>query len=177
MTHSAKRPDRECGTCSLCCKLLGIAELDKPEARWCPHCAPGKGGCQIYESRPAACQGFHCAWLQSSDFGPEWKPTISKMVLAREHGEVDRVTIFVDPSFPTAWQREPYYSRLRSFAVALGGKVEVLVRISDRCIVLLPDKNVDLGPCHKDDLIWIGRSGNTGEWHAFRRPAQATART
>jgi hypothetical protein len=38
---------RECGKCSLCCKLAPIRELNKPIDAWCPHCRPGHGGCTI----------------------------------------------------------------------------------------------------------------------------------
>src|SRR5262249_4530121 len=47
---------RECGKCSLCCKLLPIQELNKPIDTWCPHCRPGHGGCTIYSSRPSECR-------------------------------------------------------------------------------------------------------------------------
>ena len=43
---------RACGNCSLCCKLLAIAELNKPIDTWCPHARPGRGGCSIYPDRP-----------------------------------------------------------------------------------------------------------------------------
>jgi hypothetical protein len=39
---------RSCGTCSLCCKLPYVAELNKPINTWCPHARPGHGGCSIY---------------------------------------------------------------------------------------------------------------------------------
>ena len=53
---------RECGTCTACCTVLAVAELNKP-MRWaCDHvtCA----GCGIYEKRPQACRDFDCAWLR-----------------------------------------------------------------------------------------------------------------
>jgi hypothetical protein len=106
---------RECGACSLCCKLVAVIELAKVEGLWCTHCAPGKG-CQIYDDRPSSCRGFHCGWLQTDDFGPEWKPTTSKMVIAAE-GDGNRLTIYVEPSFPTNWREEPYYSQLRALAI------------------------------------------------------------
>ena len=42
MLSSVAMPDdpalpRACGACSLCCKLLPIAALDKPHDRWCMH--------------------------------------------------------------------------------------------------------------------------------------------
>src|SRR5262249_20143690 len=40
---------RQCGDCSLCCKLLNVPEVGKPANDWCPHCRPGH--------REAACTG------------------------------------------------------------------------------------------------------------------------
>lgn len=54
-----------CGTCSMCCKLMAVPELDKPQFKWCDKCAPGKGGCTIHETRPDVCRGYECVWLQS----------------------------------------------------------------------------------------------------------------
>jgi hypothetical protein len=68
-------PGRACGSCSLCCKLLRIEELDKPAGVWCPHCQAGLGGCKIYGVRPGPCRSFHCAWLINPELGPEWRPT------------------------------------------------------------------------------------------------------
>lgn len=156
---------RECGSCSLCCKLIAVVELTKIEGSWCAHCKPGNQGCQIYENRPSSCRGFECGWLQTDDFGPEWKPTSSKMVIAAE-GEGNRLTIYVDPSFPTNWRKEPYYSQLRNLAVQLiPAGTQLLVRINDRGIALLPDKEIDLGRFRKDDHIVIFQT-NVGEWGA-----------
>ena len=30
-------PGRECGTCTLCCKLIAVAALGKPPGVWCTH--------------------------------------------------------------------------------------------------------------------------------------------
>jgi len=32
-------PDRACGNCTLCCKVNGVPELEKPVDEWCKHCA------------------------------------------------------------------------------------------------------------------------------------------
>jgi len=163
--ESKALPGRTCGSCSLCCKLIAITELDKPESRWCEHCAPGKGGCLIYDRRPSSCRGFHCGWLQSDMFGTEWRPTTSKMVVAVE-GDGNRWTVYVDPSYPTNWRKEPYHSQLRDYAHQLAGEVQLLVRIHNRAIVLLPHKEVDLGTFEKDDQILTSRDRRTGEWGA-----------
>jgi hypothetical protein len=160
-------PGRECGSCSLCCKLIAIVELTKSAGKWCPHCAPGKGGCLIYQDRPPSCRDFHCGWLQSDLLGPEWKPTKSRMVISRDD-DVDRLTIYVDPDFPTAWRKEPYYSQILNMAQNLAGEAQLLIRINNRVIVLLPDKEVDLGIVEEDDHVLTWRSKTTGDWQAIK---------
>jgi hypothetical protein len=43
---------RACDSCSLCCRVLEIVELDKPTNMQRQHCRPGKGGCAIHPERP-----------------------------------------------------------------------------------------------------------------------------
>jgi Fe-S-cluster containining protein len=53
---------RQCGSCGLCCKLVGIKDLNKPMNQWCKHWKRGLG-CTVYESRPVECDRFTCLWL------------------------------------------------------------------------------------------------------------------
>ena len=71
----------QCGTCTLCCKLVHVYEIDKPMGKWCPHCSLGKG-CQIYETRPSECKTWNCLWLQGA-FGndPDLRPDKCKVVV------------------------------------------------------------------------------------------------
>src|SRR5215210_6075365 len=84
-------PDKSCGSCTLCCKLLAIGELDKPRDRWCDHCVPGQG-CQIYESRPRECAHFECGWKVDERLGPEWRPDRCKFLLAYD-GKAGRMVV------------------------------------------------------------------------------------
>lgn len=52
----------ECGECTLCCFLLPIKWLDKPENTPCIHCDKG---CLIHETKDFECSNFECSWLQS----------------------------------------------------------------------------------------------------------------
>jgi hypothetical protein len=54
---------RDCETCSVCCKVTRVKELDKPAGRWCQHCEPGGRGCTIYETRFEVCRTYKCFWL------------------------------------------------------------------------------------------------------------------
>ena len=68
------KPDRACGTCVACCKVLNINEPDlfKPADQLCMHCN-GKG-CGIYDSRPAICRTWNCAWRRIASMPIETRP-------------------------------------------------------------------------------------------------------
>jgi hypothetical protein len=145
-------PERSCGTCTLCCKVMHIVELESPAGQWCKHCAPGKG-CKIHETRPPVCRQFFCMWMYWKHAGPHWKPEKSKMVLSLEL-DGQRIAAHVDPSFPGAWRRSPYYEDLKRWsAVALQRRQQVSVWIDRRAIVILPDRDVDLGVVAEDELV------------------------
>jgi uncharacterized protein len=136
--------ERRCGTCSLCCKLPYVRELNKPIDTWCPHARPGHGGCAIYPERPPRCRDFICGWFASTQLGEEWFPACCKMVLSPLRCKttfsprpVTRVgtLVTVDPAFPGAWRREPYYSQLREWAQHM----QVEIRVGRRCIGLNAD--------------------------------------
>jgi hypothetical protein len=161
-------PGKACGSCSLCCKLMRIGELDKPNGKWCSHCQPGKG-CLIYESRPEECQTFNCAWLTASELGDIWYPLNSKMVVGVKG---PWITVQVEPAHPTRWRDEPYYSQFKDWSKAGVDKgVRVLVFVKNRLTIILPNKDLDMGEFNDNDHITIGEvptSGGSGrrDWYA-----------
>lgn len=145
-------PGRGCGTCTLCCKVMRIDELESPAGQWCQHCDPGKG-CRIHETRPPVCREFFCMWTYRKDIGPHWKPEKSKMVLALE-GDGQRIAAHVDPSFPGAWRRSPYYQELKKWSeIAARSQVQVSVWIGRHAIVIVPDQDIDLGFVSEDEVV------------------------
>jgi hypothetical protein len=145
---------RSCGTCTLCCKVLTIEALGKPNGQWCPHCVKGRG-CTIYSDRPNECRGFYCEYLLSPAFGEHWFPARSKLVVAfkPDGGEI---IVHVDPGVPNAWRAEPYYSELHSMAGQLEGTVyTIFVQIGRRVIAIFPDRDVDLGIVAEDERVAI----------------------
>jgi hypothetical protein len=166
-------PGRSCGDCSLCCKLLRIDAFNKPNGKWCAHCAPGRGGCKIYETRPDECRAFYCLWLISPHIAAEWQPNKCKMVLSVE-SDGHRIALHVDPANPTAWRHEPFFSQLRKWALSgPDSQQQVVIYIGKRVIALLPGKEVDLGIVKSGDHIMIGL--RAGIWEAFVRPAKDIA--
>lgn len=61
-----------------------------------------------------------------------------------------------------AWRREPFYSTLKTWARAALSRPsqlgQVFVTIGTRTIVLLPDRNVDLGTVEKDEIVLTKRN-------------------
>lgn len=60
-----------CNGCTMCCKMLGIEELQKPAGKWCDHCTAG-AGCNVYAARPRSCRTYTCTWLQSQESDTPW---------------------------------------------------------------------------------------------------------
>lgn len=94
-----------CGTCTMCCKLLGVE--DKPAGKWCPHCTQGRG-CGIYETRPELCRVYKCGWLLSQDdpgreLPPDLRPDRCKVMISPT-ARSDLVMVNVDVSARDAWR-------------------------------------------------------------------------
>ncbi len=141
---------RECGECTLCCKVMAIEELAKPASSWCPHCKPGRG-CLIYANRPAECRAFSCLWLINDLLDQHWKPSKSKLVLTTSE---DGIEVRCDPGFPDAWRKEPFRSEIHQWAVSgEAHDITVIVIIGERMILIASDREFDLGIVQPDERI------------------------
>ena len=149
---------RQCADCSLCCKLLLIDQDDfkKPINQWCQHCNPGHG-CMIYQNRPTVCRAYACQWLTDPLFGPEWKPTRSRMVLKMEaHEGQPCLNVSVDCDFPDIWRRKPYYAQLKERS----RHYLVRIMVGDRRVFIQPDRDVELRAdetAHFENADFTGR--------------------
>jgi hypothetical protein len=118
---------RQCGECTLCCKLLGIKELRKPQYEWCPHCDIGHG-CTIYGDRPQSCRDYECMWLQTEVIPDECRPDRSHVVLTmlpdNEHIQVN-----VDPQRPEAHKTG-----------LMGGVIGAISHQFDLFVIIGPEK-------------------------------------
>jgi hypothetical protein len=140
MTAQSIVSGRNCDGCTLCCKLLGIAELDVPPVSWCPHCQT-KAGCGIYERRPTECRQFDCEYLLDPALGNHWKPSKCKMVVVREEF-THALVVHVDPDRPDAWREEPFHSQLLQWARTAADKHwQVIVWQGNRKIIVAPHKS------------------------------------
>jgi hypothetical protein len=63
MSTQSAEASRECGSCSLCCRVLRVDEIGKLAGEPCPQLRP-EGGCGIYPRRPRICSAYRCLWLR-----------------------------------------------------------------------------------------------------------------
>jgi hypothetical protein len=165
---------RPCGDCSLCCKVLAINVLDKAAGQWCGYFRKGVG-CTVHGSAPAECQRFQCFWTVSGALGDEWRPDKSKLVLWSN--VENRLIVEVDPAFPNAWRREPFYGQLKTWSDRdRVPALEVLVRTAGRIIVVFPEADLDLGPNQSEASIDSGyrvEAGRKIPYAAFVEPHAA----
>jgi hypothetical protein len=162
---SEAAPDKACGSCGMCCKVLAIQVLNKPGGTWCGSYRKG-AGCGVYETRPAPCQGFHCLWLTSEKLGDDWRPDRAGFLMYTDR-DGKRLNLVVDPGKPTAWRREPYYQKLKAMSRRALDGYELVVCIGDRRIVIFPSEDVDLGVVNPDHKLVSGYADRDGQQVPF----------
>ncbi len=127
--------ERECGSCTLCCKLLHIPEFDAPAGIWCSQCDVKKG-CKIHGNHPKQCKDFKCLWLL--DVGLDiHRPDKSKMVMKFVKAHQDGVTqlqIYCNDGYPDAW-KIPYVKAM----------IDKLTDSGGRTIIIYGDKRTAIG--------------------------------
>lgn len=142
------RPDiaegKGCGECGLCCKLIGVESIAKPQFVWCKAYRKGVG-CKVYDHRPSDCRSFICYWMHTPNLGPEWRPDRCGFVMHIADGGT-RLNIEVDPGGPQAWTREPFLSAFRDWS-AQGRErgLVLLVWVGRRCFEMTPEGAIDRG--------------------------------
>lgn len=152
---------RQCDGCTLCCKVVAVNALAKPQGVWCQHCRAGVG-CTIYDERPRECAEYECGYLVLPGLGAEWKPSVARLILSREVNE-NRLNVHVDAGRPDAWRREPYYAQIKKWArAAMPERGQVIVMIGQRAIAILPEHEVDLGTLVDDEMIAIVETAGLG---------------
>jgi hypothetical protein len=134
---------RQCGSCTLCCKLLPVKSLGKPAGQRC--CYQRHTGCKVYdrlEQVSMECRAWNCRWLVNDDAADLSRPDRSHYVIDvcpdfitlsyNDTGEkinVQVVQIWVDPAYPYA-HRDP---ALRAWLLRRGEEnIAALVRYSNQ---------------------------------------------
>ncbi|MBS0482394.1 MAG: hypothetical protein JSR96_09630 [Proteobacteria bacterium] len=101
------------------------------------------------------------------DAVPEhWHPARSRIVII---SELDfRINFTVDPGAPGRWREQPWYGDIKALAaLAFQQNRQVLISIGSKVIVMLPDREVDLGPVDDSEIVVTGRRPD-GTWGAAK---------
>jgi hypothetical protein len=107
--------------------------------------------------------------MVSPNLDERWRPNRCKIVL-RVESDGRLIAAHVDPNDPGAWRREPYFQMLKQFSIeGVDINQRVVVYIKNRVIVVLPNKEVDVGTMRPGDhLVVRDISGPSGrDWIAF----------
>jgi len=126
---------KPCGECSLCCKLLGVQELQKPPGKWCDHFEAG-AGCSIYAHRPEECVNFLCTWKGAPFLSDDLRPDKSGVILFTTP-EMDRHKIMqmhVDPKRPDAWNATKEIRTLLSVLLTQGFQISLTIGTEKRVL-------------------------------------------
>jgi hypothetical protein len=133
---------RTCGSCTFCCKVLGIEALEKPAGRWCVHCRPGRG-CGIYADRPEECATFACQWLADPAFPEALRPDKARVMVS---GDGARLIAHCDPDNPTAWRKPAVFDTLAAIAAHTWLSELIVLAVAGRRMWLIaPADTYDLG--------------------------------
>lgn len=180
---------KSCGPCTLCCEVLQVPALAKPAGRLCAHVC--ESGCGIYERRPDVCRDFVCGWLQWDTLDETWRPSTAGFLI-RPEPSAGRLCIDVDPARPGAWRAPAYYPTIKTWSLQVRDRTGcVLVYAGERCTVVFPEEDLDIGPVGQDDELVVGylkgadysrplvrrmvAGAQVGEWKGARVPRNWTA--
>jgi len=154
-----------CGSCSLCCKVKSIGELDKPMNTWCRHCDKGKG-CRIYDTaaKPPSCTEYNCLWLETQKFEdaslrlPErFRPDRTRVVVDVFEDPNYRAAIFwIDLSYPNAIESEVNQSLIQMLSA---DHVIIEARGNKRKVLAIDERSAkrmrELGYTPKVEEEWV----------------------
>lgn len=105
---------RQCGGCTLCCRLLPVRELDKGANQRCQH--QSHRGCKVYRkfAMPDSCRLWSCRWLvdpktaklhrpDRTGYVVDIMPDLVRVTRGATTEEYQALQVWCDPHRPDAW--------------------------------------------------------------------------
>lgn len=147
--------NRNCGACTLCCKLVPVEEIRKPAGKRCVH--QRHTGCQVYrrEGFPDSCALWSCRWLVRDDTSDLRRPDLSHYVIdvmpdtvwGKPNGSddeiaLDAIQVWIDPKYPEA-HRDPALREFISRRAKEGLITIVRYSATDAFCIIAPPLSVD----------------------------------
>jgi len=80
----------ECGECTLCCELLPVKWLNKPENTVCAYC---DNGCTIQETKDDECKEFDCMYAQVKDIPIKLRPDNCRVIFEKHSDDLIIATL------------------------------------------------------------------------------------
>lgn len=162
---------RPCGSCSLCCKVFKVVEVEKEAHEWCRHYAAGIG-CSIHADRPKVCRGYQCLWTIDHSLGEEWQPSRCGFVV---HWAPSRLGLWVnvDLDHAGAWRKEPFYSQIKIWSEMVRHRTGIVaVTEGPRSFVIFPEQDLEVN-APTGGQITAGYRRSPGWRQPFARFAKA----
>lgn len=125
----ADEAPRSCGSCSLCCTVLRVDELQKLGGVPCSKLGAAGEGCSIHATRPGICRRYRCLWLQGRLEAGDRPDRLGAILDLLSEGGMPRLEI--REASPGAFARS---ARLREIAEQF--RETTVVRITDTSDVL-----------------------------------------
>jgi hypothetical protein len=94
---------RQCGSCTLCCTVMGVPSISKDRDERCTYMRQGR--CSVYAQRPGECREFNCLWLMGL-LPNELRPDKVKAV-GNANAAGDILIFHIHPSSRGAHKKEP----------------------------------------------------------------------
>jgi hypothetical protein len=164
MAVSAGKPNRVCGSCTLCCRLVPVEGLGKAAGQRCRY--QGHRGCKVYATLNQVspeCRLWSCRWLVDLHARELHRPDRVHYVIdimpdfvgAADPGggepvNVPVMQVWADPAYPDAWRRD---AALRRYMITMAGErgEATLVRLGNRSglVIFPPNMMADGEWCEK----------------------------
>jgi hypothetical protein len=159
---------RQCGNCTLCCKLLPVPPLAKKAGERCRH--QNFKGCRVYRKpglMPLECALWSCRWVVNDDTAELSRPDRSHYVIdimpdfitlqdnaTEATTSIQVVQIWIDPAHPLA-HRDP---ALQAYLLRRGQEgIAALVRYdTSRAVTIIPPNMIGEGNAPDD---WLQPGG------------------